>query len=160
MGSETTAAATGQVGIVRRDPMAMLPFCGYNMGDYFSHWLGMQPRLKQTPKIFRVNWFRKDDDGRFLWPGYGENVRILKWIVGRIRGTAQAVETPVGWIPAKGAIDLDGLDVSPAQLDAALAVNNDEWRQALEDLGGFYDQLGDRMPPEILKIYHQTLRRL
>jgi len=160
MSTETTAAITGQVGVVRRDPMAMLPFCGYNMGDYFSHWLGMQSRLKQTPKIFRVNWFRKDDDGRFLWPGYGENVRILKWIVGRIRGTAQAVETPIGWIPAKGAIDLGGLDVSPAQLDAALAVNNDEWRQALEELGSFYDQLGDRMPPEILKIYHQTLRRL
>ncbi len=160
MSTETTAAITGQVGVVRRDPMAMLPFCGYNMGDYFSHWLGMQSRLKQPPKIFRVNWFRKGDDGRFLWPGYGENVRILKWIVGRIRGTAQAIETPIGSIPAKGAIDLAGLDVPPAQLDAALAVNNDEWRQALEDLGGFYDQLGDRMPPEILKIYHQTLRRL
>jgi len=160
MSTETTAAITGQVGVVRRDPMAMLPFCGYNMGDYFSHWLGMQSRLKQPPKIFRVNWFRKDDQGRFLWPGYGENVRILKWIVGRIRGTAQAVETPIGWIPAKGAIDLKGLDVSPAQLDAALSVNNDEWRQALEELGSFYDQLGDRMPPEILKIYHQTLRRL
>ena len=120
MSTETTAAITGKVGVVRRDPMAMLPFCGYNMGDYFGHWLGMRPRLKQTPKIFRVNWFRKDDQGRFLWPGYGENVRILKWIVGRIRGTAQAVETPIGWIPAKGEIDLKGLDVSPAQLDAAL----------------------------------------
>ena len=108
MSTETTAAITGQVGVVRRDPMAMLPFCGYNMADYFSHWLGMEPRLKTIPKIFRVNWFRKDDNGKFLWPGYGDNVRILKWIVERIHGNAPAVETPVGSIPAPGSLDLTG----------------------------------------------------
>jgi phosphoenolpyruvate carboxykinase (GTP) len=147
MSTETTAAITGQVGVVRRDPMAMLPFCGYNMADYFQHWLDMRGKLTRPPAVFHVNWFRTGPDGRFLWPGFGQNLRVLKWIVGRIRGTAKAVETPIGWIPAKGAIDLKGVDVSPAQLDAALAVNNDEWREALEELGTFYDQLGDRMPP-------------
>ena len=160
MSTETTAAITGQVGVVRRDPMAMLPFCGYNMADYFAHWLSMQPRLEKTPKIFRVNWFRKDDDGKFLWPGYGDNVRVLQWIVGRIRGTAHAVDTPVGAIPAPGAIDLAGTDVTPARLAAALAVNGDEWRQALDDLGGFYRQFGSRVPGPILRAHEDTLRRL
>jgi phosphoenolpyruvate carboxykinase (GTP) len=107
-----------------------------------------------------VNWFRKDEQGKFLWPGYGENVRVLKWIVERIKGTAQAVETPVGAIPARGSIELDGLDVTPAQLDAALAVDNNEWRQALEDLTGFYEQFGSRMPKKILEIHKQTLNKL
>jgi len=160
MSTETTAAITGQVGVVRRDPMAMIPFCGYNMADYFGHWLGMQPRLATPPKIFRVNWFRKDDDGKFLWPGYGENVRILKWIVGRIRGTGKAVETPVGNVPAPGAVELDGISVSPARFQAALAVHGDEWRQALEELGGFYDQFGGRMPAPIRQAHEETLRRL
>jgi phosphoenolpyruvate carboxykinase (GTP) len=160
MSTETTAAITGQVGVVRRDPMAMIPFCGYNMADYFGHWLDMQPRLTTPPKIFRVNWFRRDDDGKFLWPGYGENVRILKWIVGRIRGTAKAVETPVGHVPAPGAVELDGLGMSPSRFEAALAVPGDEWRQALEELGGFYDQFGGRMPAAIRQAHEETLRRL
>ena len=121
----------------------------------------MGSRLEKPPKIFRVNWFRRDDDGQFLWPGYGENVRVLKWIVERIRGTAQARRDADRLRSRRRARSTStGLDISPAQLDEALAVNNDEWRQALDDLGSFYDQLGDRMPPEILKIYHQTLRRL
>jgi phosphoenolpyruvate carboxykinase (GTP) len=160
MSTETTAAITGRVGVVRRDPMAMIPFCGYNMADYFGHWLGIEPRLATPPRIFRVNWFRKDDDGKFLWPGYGENVRILKWIVERIRGTGKAVETPVGHVPAPGAVELDGLGMPPSRFQAALSVQSDEWRQALEELGGFYDQFGGRMPAPIRQAHEETLRRL
>src|SRR5262249_11749551 len=140
--------------------MAMIPFCGYNMADYFTHWLGMEPHLATRPKIFRVNWFRKDDDGKFLWPGYGENVRVLKWIVDRIHGTAKPVWTPIGHIPAAGALDVDGLDVSPARLDTALAVDGDEWRHALEELGTFYDQFGARMPGAIRRLHDRTIGRL
>jgi len=160
MSTETTAAITGKVGVVRRDPMAMIPFCGYNMADYFAHWLAMEPRLATRPKIFRVNWFRRDDDGRFLWPGYGENVRILKWIAERIRGTARAVETPIGLVPAPGAIEMGRLDVSPERLEAALAVDGGEWRQALGELGEFYDSFGGRIPTAIRGMYDWTLARL
>jgi phosphoenolpyruvate carboxykinase (GTP) len=160
MSTETTAAATGQVGVVRRDPMAMTPFCGYNMADYFGHWLATGPRIKQHPKIFRANWFRRDDDGKFLWPGYSENVRILKWILDRVAGKGAAVETPIGNVPAPGAIDLDGLDVTQARLAQALAVNRDEWTSALEDLEPFYRQFGERMPRAIWEAHAETLRRL
>src|SRR5262245_38624936 len=111
MSTETTAAITGKVGVVRRDPMAMIPFCGYNMADYFGHWLAMGPRLARATRIFRVNWFRRDNDGRFLWPGYGENVRVLKWMVERIRTGAEATETPIGFVPSPGALDTQGLDL-------------------------------------------------
>ncbi len=160
MSTETTAAITGQVGVVRRDPMAMIPFCGYNMADYFAHWLSMEPRIKTPPRIFRVNWFRRDDDGTFLWPGYGENVRILTWIVERIRGGGKAVETPIGAVPAPGALDVGGLDVPTSRLEAALRVDSGEWRQALEDLGGFYDQFGARLPASIRRAHAETLRQL
>jgi phosphoenolpyruvate carboxykinase (GTP) len=160
MSTETTAAITGQVGVVRRDPMAMLPFCGYNMGDYFAHWLAIGTRLTKPPRIFRVNWFRRDADGRYLWPGYGENVRILKWMVQRIRGEADVDETPIGWIPARRALDLDGLDLSSARLAAALSCDAGEWLGALEDLDQFYGEFGPRMPPAITRKLSDTRRRL
>jgi phosphoenolpyruvate carboxykinase (GTP) len=159
MGTETTAAITGRVGVVRRDPMAMIPFCGYNMADYFAHWLSFGPRLKNPPKIFRVNWFRRDPEGRFLWPGYGENVRILKWIVERINGTGQAVETPIGHVPAPGAIDCSGLRLGAGALEAALHVDREEWREALGELREFYELFGARMPAAIWKAHADTARR-
>ena len=160
MSTETTAAITGQVGVVRRDPMAMIPFCGYNMADYFSHWLSIGPRLAKPPKIFRVNWFRRDDGGRFLWPGYGENVRVLRWIVERIRGTGTAVETPLGFLPTPEALDLSGLDLPRERLAQALAWDRGEWIAALGDLGAFYEPFGERLPASIREELHRMIRRL
>ena len=159
MSTETTAAITGKVGVVRRDPMAMIPFCGYNMADYFAHWLATGPRLSTPPKIFRVNWVRRDADGRFLWPGYGDNVRVLKWMVERIRGTARADETPIGLVPATGALDTSGLDVTPAQLREALRCDPGEWLQALDELGEFNKQFGARLPQPIADTLAKTRRR-
>jgi phosphoenolpyruvate carboxykinase (GTP) len=139
--------------------MAMIPFCGYNMADYFTHWLATGPRLRKPPKIFRVNWFRRGADGRFLWPGYGENVRILKWIVERIHGRGKAVETPIGHVPAPGALDLSGLSLAPGALEAALHVDQEEWRPALDELREFYEQFGGRVPPAIWKAHAETARR-
>jgi phosphoenolpyruvate carboxykinase (GTP) len=159
MGTETTAAITGQVGVVRRDPMAMIPFCGYNMADYFGHWLAMGPRLANPPKIFRVNWFRRDDEGRYLWPGFGENVRILKWIVERIHGKGEAVETPIGAVPTPEALDVDGLGMSAARLEAALRCDRGEWFEALGELREFYGQFGARLPAPIWAAHAETARR-
>jgi phosphoenolpyruvate carboxykinase (GTP) len=159
MSTETTAAITGQVGVVRRDPMAMIPFCGYNMADYFAHWLATGPRLAAPPRIFRVNWFRRDADGKFLWPGYGENMRVLKWMVERIRGTARAEETPIGWVPAPGALDVSGLDVTPERLRQALTCDPGEWLEALGELGEFYKQFGGRLPAPISETLARTQRR-
>ena len=160
MSTETTAAITGKVGVVRRDPMAMIPFCGYNMGDYFAHWLSMGTRLTKPPKIFRVNWFRRDGENRFLWPGYGENVRVLKWMVERIRGTGRAEESPIGWLPAPGALDMTGLDVRREALSEALRVDAGEWREALGDLDQFYAQFGGRVPAPVTSALGDTLRCL
>jgi len=159
MSTETTAAITGKVGVVRRDPMAMIPFCGYNMADYFAHWLAMEPRLSTPPKIFRVNWFRRDADGRFLWPGYGDNVRVLKWMVERIRGTGRTDETPIGLVPAAGALDTSGLDVTPAQLREALRCDSGEWLKALDELSEFNKQFGARLPRPIVDTLARTRRR-
>jgi phosphoenolpyruvate carboxykinase (GTP) len=159
MSTETTAAITGKVGVVRRDPMAMIPFCGYNMADYFGHWLATGSRLKTPPRIFRVNWFRRDAEGRFLWPGYGENVRVLKWIVERIHGTGRAEETPIGWVPAPGAIDIGGIDVTPARLGEALRCDAGEWLQTLDELSEFNKQFGDRLPRPITESLAVTRRR-
>jgi phosphoenolpyruvate carboxykinase (GTP) len=146
MGSETTAAATGKVGVVRRDPMAMLPFCGYNMGDYFCHWLEMRARIPHPPKIFMVNWFRKGREGRFLWPGYGENMRVLKWIVDRAWVTVGGRETPVGWVPREGDIDLSGLAIPSDDFIEATAVRSDEWTEEIRSQGEFFRTLDPYMP--------------
>jgi phosphoenolpyruvate carboxykinase (GTP) len=148
LSSETTAAAVGQVGVVRRDPMAMLPFIGYNAGDYFNHWIsvGKDNDAAKLPRIFYVNWFRRDDDGDFLWPGFGENSRVLKWIVERIDGQAAAVETPIGHVPAPGALDTDGLDLTEDRLSAALDVDVEEWRAELPQIQEWFEKFGDDLP--------------
>jgi phosphoenolpyruvate carboxykinase (GTP) len=159
MSTETTAAITGTVGVVRRDPMAMLPFCGYNMGDYFAHWLATGSRVARPPKIFRVNWFRRGPDGKFLWPGYGDNMRVLKWMVERIHGGArEAQETPIGFLPTPENLDTSGLRLGPAQLSEALRVDAGEWLQALADLDEFYGQFGSRLPQPIARQLADTRR--
>jgi phosphoenolpyruvate carboxykinase (GTP) len=157
MGSETTAAAAGQVGVVRRDPMAMLPFCGYDMGEYFAHWLAMERRIANPPPIFLVNWFRKDAGGKFLWPGFGDNMRVLKWMLDRAHGRLDAVETPPGWVPAAGDLDVTGLDLSPERVRAATAVDREEWKAEIESQSELFERLGRTMPGE-LKRERERLR--
>jgi phosphoenolpyruvate carboxykinase (GTP) len=144
--SETTAAATGQVGVVRRDPMAMKPFCGYNFADYWAHWLSFADRSQQLPSIFHVNWFRRDASGRFLWPGFGDNLRVLRWIIERCEQRVGAVETPIGYLPRPEDIDTAGLDVSVDTLTQLLAVDHAQWRTELEAIGAYLDTFGDRVP--------------
>ncbi len=148
LSSETTAAATGEVGVVRRDPMAMLPFIGYHAGDYFNHWItmGKENDAAKLPRIFYVNWFRRDDDGGFLWPGFGENSRVLKWAIERIEGKAAAVETPIGHVPTIESLDLDGLDMSREDIEAALRVDPEEWKQELPQITEWFDKFGDKLP--------------
>ena len=146
MGSETTAAAAGKVGVVRRDPFAMLPFCGYNMGEYFQHWIEMQAQITNPPKIFMVNWFRKDKAGKFLWPGFGENMRVLKWIVDRARLRVGGQETLFGWVPKAGDLDLSGFDVPPERVDEATAIDVNEWKIELESYADFFKSIGSTMP--------------
>jgi phosphoenolpyruvate carboxykinase (GTP) len=150
MGSETTAAATGQVGVVRRDPMAMLPFHGYDMGQYLQHWLDMQHKIPFPPKIFQVNWFRKGPDGKFLWPGFGENMRLLKWILDRVHGRVATQETLLGWVPKEGDIDLQGLEISEEQVQQATSIDMNEWREELRTQGDFFEQLGKTAPEALL----------
>jgi phosphoenolpyruvate carboxykinase (GTP) len=151
MASETTAAATGAVGRLRRDPFAMLPFCGYNMGDYLGQWLqlGASADPAKLPRLYYVNWFRKGADGRWLWPGFGENSRVLAWIFARVAGTAEAVETPVGLVPAEGALDLEGLDVTPEDMAELLRVDVGEWQAEVPSIEGHYARLGERLPVEL-----------
>ena len=150
-GSETTAAATGAVGQLRRDPMAMLPFCGYNMADYWGHWLSFGRRMDAAllPRIFFVNWFRRDGDGSFLWPGYGENSRVLKWVFERISGTAEAVDTPIGRLPAEGALDLAGIDVPAAAVRQLLDVDPAGWLAELDLIREHFARFGDHLPAEL-----------
>jgi len=150
MASETTAAATGAVGVSRRDPMAMLPFCGYNMADYFGHWLEMGKRIPHPPKIFHVNWFRRGADRSFLWPGFGENVRVLKWILERVEGNGKAAETPIGWVPTPDALTLDGLNISRTTMEELLRVDPADWASELDDTRKFFEKFGKRLPPELL----------
>ena len=152
LSSETTAASTGQVGVVRRDPMAMLPFIGYDAGDYFNHWLkvGKSADAAKLPKIFYVNWFRRDADGGFLWPGFGENSRVLKWVVERIEGRADATETPIGYVPTLEALDTDGLDMTAEQIRAALHVSTEEWAAEIPQIQEWFDKFGDTLPATLL----------
>jgi phosphoenolpyruvate carboxykinase (GTP) len=160
LASETTAAATGKQGVVRRDPMAMLPFCGYNMGEYFQHWLNMQRRMMYPPKIFLVNWFRKNAEGKFLWPGYGENMRVLKWVVDRAHGSVGAQESLLGWVPKEGHIDLSGLDIAPEKVDEATSIHEGEWKSELESQVEFFSQFGDRLPKTLELMRQYLLSRL
>jgi phosphoenolpyruvate carboxykinase (GTP) len=148
LSSETTAAATGKVGVVRRDPMAMLPFIGYNAGDYLSHWIkvGKSADATKLPKIFYVNWFRRDENGHFVWPGFGENSRVLKWAIDRIEGRADAVETPIGLVPTPEALDTDGLDMDPVELAKALEVRADEWQAEVPQIQEWFAKFGDTLP--------------
>jgi phosphoenolpyruvate carboxykinase (GTP) len=160
MASETTAAATGDVGITRRDPMAMLPFCGYNMADYFRHWLDMGKRIPKPPKIFHVNWFRKGADGKFLWPGYGENVRVLKWILERVEGRGEAEETPIGYVPGKKGLTLDGLQISPEALQELFRVDRGDWETDLADSREFFNKFGNRLPQELREEHQRAAARI
>jgi len=150
LGSETTAAATGQVGVVRRDPMAMLPFCGYNINLYFTHWIRMRKRMQDCPRIFHVNWFRTDDDGKFLWPGYGENMRVLEWIINRCRGRGYAAETILGWMPRPEDIDLEGLDISPKQFAEVQTMDIDSIKREVLTHEELFLKLAGELPKELI----------
>ncbi|MFE1554511.1 phosphoenolpyruvate carboxykinase (GTP) [Streptomyces sp. NPDC058734] len=160
--SEKTAAAEGKVGELRRDPFAMLPFCGYNMGDYMAHWVKVAADKDQTklPKIYYVNWFRKNDAGKFVWPGFGENSRVLKWIVGRLDGTAEGVETAIGVLPTKASLDLDGLDIADEDLDFLLTVDKEVWREEAALVPEHLNTYGDHTPKELWEQYHALVERL
>jgi len=150
MGSEMTAAAAGTIGKVRRDPMAMLPFCGYNMGDYFRHWINMQKGLSETPRVFHVNWFRKDKDGKFMWPGFSENMRVLKWIVDRVRAGGKAKETPIGWVPRYRDIEWDGLDFSEEKFDELQRFDREAWKNEILGQGELFFDLHATLPKELI----------
>jgi len=151
MGSETTAAAAGTVGQVRRDPMAMLPFCGYNMGEYFQHWISMRKLIKYPPRVFHVNWFRKNAKGEYLWPGFRDNMRVLKWIVDRCNGQANANETPLGWVPGAVSFDLEEMkDFTRESLEQAQTINYEDWRRELLQQDDLFMKLYSHIPKELI----------
>jgi phosphoenolpyruvate carboxykinase (GTP) len=160
MGSETTAAATGAVGVMRRDSMAMKPFCGYHYGDYFQHWLSFDQPGAKLPKVFHVNWFRKNKDGKFLWPGFGENLRVLEWMIARVEGKARGVETPIGTLPAPGELKLDGLNLNQLTLAELLAVDQAGWQDELAAIGEYLDSFAPRMPAALHAEQQRVARAL
>jgi phosphoenolpyruvate carboxykinase (GTP) len=159
MASETTAAATGAVGKVRRDPMAMLPFCGYNIGDYFRHWIDIGKRLTNPPLIFNVNWFRKGEAGNFLWPGFGDNMRVLKWIIDRCEGGGGGTKSPIGWLPGIHDIDLDSLNIDHKCVAELLGVDHGEWEKELQAHRDFFDSLDGVVPQELQNQREQLVKR-
>jgi phosphoenolpyruvate carboxykinase (GTP) len=160
MASERTAAQYGKHGEVRRDPMAMLPFCGYHMGDYFKHWLNIGKKMKNPPKIFHVNWFRLDEQGNFLWPGFGENLRVLEWIIARCNNQIDAVETPIGYVPKPEDIDMTGLDLPAENMRKLLEINREDWKAELQDHWEFFQTFGKKLPKEILEEYEALKKRI
>lgn len=159
--SEATAAALDVKGSIRRDPFAMLPFCGYNMGDYFAHWFKMGGKLgAKAPKIFYVNWFRKNKDGKWLWPGFGDNCRVLEWMCRRVEGSVQAQETPIGLLPFKKDLDLKGLKIAEADVDELLKVDKEAWKNELSDISGFLDKFGARLPEKMREQFKKMGERL
>jgi phosphoenolpyruvate carboxykinase (GTP) len=160
MASETTAAAVGAVGVVRRDSMAMKPFCGYNFADYWAHWLSFEGRVQKLPKIFHVNWFRQDKDGKFLWPGFGDNLRVLSWVIDRCEGRAKAHATPIGLLPHKEDLDLKGLDLPEAALHQLLDLDRDAWHREIDEVGKYLEEFGDRLPPALRAEYQRVKQAL
>jgi phosphoenolpyruvate carboxykinase (GTP) len=158
--SETTAAATGKVGVTRRDPMAMQPFCGYNFADYWQHWLSFQAKSDKLPRIFHVNWFRQDDQGRFLWPGFGENLRVLRWIIDRCAGRVGAQETPIGLLPRPGDLDTSGLDIAPVAMKMLLGVESENWQREMADIAAYFGRFGARVPRELLEEHRRVVAAL
>jgi phosphoenolpyruvate carboxykinase (GTP) len=159
-GSETTAAAAHQVGVLRRDPMAMLPFCGYNMGDYFRHWLKVGKKLTNPPRIYSVNWFRVDERGEFIWPGFGENIRVLKWIVERVNNRIQAQETPLGLIPYAKDLNLGGLNITKEKMESLFEINFGAWQQEIVEVEKFFSQFGEHLPKEIWQEFNNMRVKL
>jgi phosphoenolpyruvate carboxykinase (GTP) len=149
MASETTAANIDTVGVVRRDPMAMKPFCGYNYGDYWAHWLSYSEISDNLPRIFHVNWFRKDANGKFMWPGFGDNMRVLDWIIKRCEGKVGCIDTPIGKLPRPEDLNLEGIDVPAATMNALLEVDTDAWRAEISEIGAYLDSFGERTPENI-----------
>jgi phosphoenolpyruvate carboxykinase (GTP) len=160
MASETTAAAVGQVGVVRRDSMAMKPFCGYNFADYWSHWLSFEGRVRQLPRIFHVNWFRQDRHGKFLWPGFGDNLRVLSWIIDRCEGRAKAHETPIGLLPHKEDLDLEGLDLPQDSLHQLLDLDLNAWHREIDEVGKYLEEYGARLPAALRAEYQRVKHAL
>lgn len=160
MASEKTAAAYGDIGVVRHDPMAMLPFCGYHMGDYFQHWYNMGKKIKNKPRIFNVNWFRTDENGKFIWPGFGDNMRVLDWIIKRCEGEVDAVDSPIGYLPKAEDINLEGIDFSIDQLKGLLEIDKEVWLHEVAEITEFYKQFGDRLPKELTKQLKELKRRV
>jgi phosphoenolpyruvate carboxykinase (GTP) len=156
MASETTAAASGQVGQVRRDPMAMKPFCGYNFADYWAHWLSFSKKSDKLPKVFHVNWFRKNEAGEFLWPGFGENMRVLEWIVNRCDGAIDAEETPIGYVPKPDSLNLTGLDIDPETMQSLLGITPSVWVKEINEIEEYFNTFGEKVPT----VLHDQVKRV